>query len=330
MSDQPNAAKPADPVKPADPARAADPPKPAAAGNAAARPAASAPDHKQPAAPPAARPETAPEDAATGSVTVFITPKKLPKSGPLNPNALKQGSTAPFTSASKDPSAPPATQVAMSTQPSPPAAPNASEKTTSFASSLTAPAEAPARSNQQKCSTCGQMNRIGLLICENCGSSLVSATATIIGTKKFGQSGLLNSEKEPKLNTVEVHALLSAGTDGFTESMILRLEVEGTQTPILVYPKEETSLGRRDPAGGTMPDVDLTSYAAYRMGVSRRHALLTLKNRTLQIIDLGSSNGTMVNGVKLAPHQPRPLKDGDMIALGKMSLRVIFQAGARR
>lgn len=324
MSDQPNAAKPADPARPVDPAKSAAP------GSPPARPPVNEPDREKPAVPAAAKPEDIPESSDTSSVTVFITPKKLPKSGPLNPNALKQGGGASSAAASQTPPAPPTTTDAMTTGPSTPAASNTSEKTTSFASSLTAPAETLLRSNQQKCNTCGQMNRAGLLICENCGSSLVSAIATIIGTKKFGQSGALNSEKEPKLNTVEVHALLSAGTDGFTESMILRLEVEGTPTPILVYPKDETSLGRRDPAGGTMPDVDLTSYAAYRMGVSRRHALLTLKNRTLQIIDLGSSNGTMVNGVKLAPHQPRPLKDGDMIALGKMSLRVIFQAGARR
>ena len=71
-----------------------------------------------------------------------------------------------------------------------------------------------------------------------------------------------------------------------------------------------------------------TSYAAYRMGVSRRHAILMLKSRHLQIVDLGSSNGTMVNGVKLAPHQPRPLRDGDMLSLGKMGLRVIFRPRA--
>lgn len=170
-------------------------------------------------------------------------------------------------------------------------------------------------------------------MCENCGNSLVAAAATILGTQKFDKNAASPAGAPatgPKLNTAEVNALLSAGTDQFDETMILRLEVEGSPTPILVYPREETSLGRRDPAGGTMPDVDLTSYAAYRMGVSRRHALFKLQDGRLQLVDLGSSNGTMLNGVKLAPHQPRMLHDGDSIMLGKMSLRVIYQTSARR
>ncbi|MFN8379336.1 MAG: FHA domain-containing protein [Anaerolineae bacterium] len=181
------------------------------------------------------------------------------------------------------------------------------------------------------------MNRVGVLICENCGTSLVAAAATILGTQKFDKNpivpasaAVITTVPEPKLDTAEVNALKSAGTDGFDETMILRLEVEGSPTPILVYPREETSLGRRDPAGGTMPDVDLTSYAAYRMGVSRRHAILKLKDSRLQLVDLGSSNGTMLNGVKLPPHQPRTLHDGDTIMLGKMNLRVIYQSSARR
>lgn len=320
MSDQPNPAKPLQPAKPEPGSEAAKPEAPKASPV------------------PPAKPPTAVENAASAqSVTVFIAPQNLPKSGPLRSNPPMPASTAPFAAPPARPAppaastaAPPTTQTAVATRTSP-AAPAVSEQATNFASSLSAPAEAPRSNNQQKCSTCGHMNRVGLLICENCGSSLVSATATIIGTRQFVKGGaVLTGEKEPKLNTVEVHALLSAGVDVFDESMMLRLEVEGAPTPILVYPKDETSLGRRDPAGGTMPDVDLTSYAAYRMGVSRRHALLVLKGKHLQIVDLGSSNGTMVNGVKLAPHQPRPLRDGDMISLGKMGLRVIYQVGARR
>ncbi len=328
MSDQTNSAKPGEPAK-----------LEAAAGKPA-QPTKPEPASDKLVAPPA-KPPTAVEAAASAqSVTLFVNARPLPKSGPLGSNAAKPAGTAPFAAPAAEapkpapvaPSAaPPTTQTAVSTRPSASAAPASSEPAATFASSLNKPAPAPVPTNQQKCGTCGHMNRAGLLICENCGSSLVNATATIIGTRQFLKgSGTLTSQPEPKLNTVEVNALLSAGADVFDESMILRLEVDGAGTPILVYPKDETSLGRRDPAGGTMPDVDLTSYAAYRMGVSRRHAILMLKSRHLQIVDLGSSNGTMVNGVKLAPHQPRPLRDGDMLSLGKMGLRVIFQAGARR
>ena len=254
------------------------------------------------------------EAAAAQSVTVFIPPHGVPKPPPAPPKATVPAAT---------------TQTAVPTQ----TASSASREpaASSFASSLAAKPTATTTSGQQKCGTCGHLNRAGLLICENCGTSLVAAAATILGTQKLDKNSPDGAPAaSPRLATAEVNALASAGANEFTDTMILRLEVESANMPILVYPKEETSLGRRDPAGGTMPDVDLTSYAAYRLGVSRRHALLKLKDEQLNLVDLGSSNGTMLNGVKLAPHQPRALRDGDTITLGKMTLRVIFQSAARR
>ena len=182
----------------------------------------------------------------------------------------------------------------------------------------------------QKCPTCGFYNRMGVLVCENCGTNLLSGDSTIPGTRQFaGQE----QKKEPDtvtLSVEEIQAIKTAGTDVFDETMVLRLEIEAAPAPILIYPKAETSLGRRDPATGTMPDVDLTTYAGYRMGVSRRHAVIRLNNKRLEIYDLGSSNGTSVNGVRLAPHQPYPLRDGDEISLGKMAMRAIFQVGGRK
>lgn len=176
-----------------------------------------------------------------------------------------------------------------------------------------------------KCPTCGQVNRVGSLICENCGSSLVGEQS-IVGTKRFVRNaeGELVDDEGAKLSTDEVNALGSAGAMAFEEDMILRLEVEGAATPILVFPKGEIALGRRDPATGTMPDVDLTAFAAYRLGVSRKHAIIRHNQKKLEIYDLGSSNGTSVNGVKLASHQPHPLRDGDTISLGKMLMRAMF------
>ncbi len=176
-----------------------------------------------------------------------------------------------------------------------------------------------------KCPACGQVNRVGSLICENCGSSLVGEQS-IVGTKRFVRNadGELVDEDGAKLSTDEVNALGSAGSMTFDDDMILRLEVEGAPTPILVFPKGEIALGRRDPATGTMPDVDLTAFAAYRLGVSRKHAIIRHNQKKLEIYDLGSSNGTSVNGVKLASHQPHPLRDGDMITLGKMLMRAMF------
>lgn len=52
--------------------------------------------------------------------------------------------------------------------------------------------------------------------------------------------------------------------------------------------------------------------------ISRRHAQITCNTtgKAYFLTDLGSSNGTYVNGNRLAPNQPFPLQNGAMIALG--------------
>ncbi len=157
------------------------------------------------------------------------------------------------------------------------------------------------------------------------------------GTKQFQgeEKNDPSTEQNPSVSMSDSQeivqaAMNTAGTNQFVEGMVLRLEIEGAPTPIILHPKEETSIGRRDPATGTLPDVDLTTYAGYRLGVSRKHAIIRMKEKQLEVYDLGSSNGTSVNGVRLMPHQPHPLRDGDEVTLGKMNIRVLFQSRTRR
>jgi pSer/pThr/pTyr-binding forkhead associated (FHA) protein len=49
--------------------------------------------------------------------------------------------------------------------------------------------------------------------------------------------------------------------------------------------------------------------------VSRRHALIRRGASGIQILDVGSSNGTLVNGESLRPRVPAPLRPGDLVAL---------------
>ncbi len=60
-------------------------------------------------------------------------------------------------------------------------------------------------------------------------------------------------------------------------------------------------------------------------GVSRNHAELTRQGNSYSIQDLGSSNGTFVNGQRVA--SPHVLKSGDQIKLGQ-SVELAFEAAA--
>ena len=43
------------------------------------------------------------------------------------------------------------------------------------------------------------------------------------------------------------------------------------------------------------------------------------------VTDLGSYNGTFINGQKLVPDQPQPLSSGDELRLAHMTIRVYFK-----
>ncbi|HWP31834.1 MAG TPA: FHA domain-containing protein [Fimbriimonadales bacterium] len=58
--------------------------------------------------------------------------------------------------------------------------------------------------------------------------------------------------------------------------------------------------------------------------VSRKHAEIIFENNTLILKDLGSTNGTFVNGEKLEPNVPRQLKHGDKVEFGGVPLTVQF------
>jgi FOG: FHA domain len=74
-----------------------------------------------------------------------------------------------------------------------------------------------------------------------------------------------------------------------------------------------------------VPDIDLSLYQAYAAGVSRMHALIKREGRRVIVMDLGSSNGTYVNGKRLTPQTERLLNHGDVVALGKLKFQILIR-----
>lgn len=81
-------------------------------------------------------------------------------------------------------------------------------------------------------------------------------------------------------------------------------------------------LGRCDEIRGIYPDIDFTDDDGVALGVSRRHARIHRKEIGVFIEDLGSTNGTFVNGQRLVPHTLLQLFHGDVIELGRFKLIV--------
>jgi ABC transport system ATP-binding/permease protein len=64
--------------------------------------------------------------------------------------------------------------------------------------------------------------------------------------------------------------------------------------------------------------------------VSGHHARLEQRGGAYQLIDLGSTNGTTMNGRRIPAQQPQPLANGDVIRMGDMqgnSISLTLQAG---
>ncbi len=75
-------------------------------------------------------------------------------------------------------------------------------------------------------------------------------------------------------------------------------------------------IGRRSAARGLEPEIDLAEPPA-DPGISRLHALLLpAPDGSWALLDLGSANGTLLNGREIATGDLTPLHDGDQINLG--------------
>lgn len=81
--------------------------------------------------------------------------------------------------------------------------------------------------------------------------------------------------------------------------------------------QDVTLIGRRNPDKGVDPQIDLALHPIDR-GVSTQHAVLRLRAGDLTITDIGSTNGTSLNGSddRLPEGQETPLADGDRIHVG--------------
>ena len=90
------------------------------------------------------------------------------------------------------------------------------------------------------------------------------------------------------------------------------------------YDRTEFTLGRMAEGQPIVPDIDLSPYNAYANGVSRLHAAIKLVNNQVVIIDLGSSNGTYINGTRLSPYVEMPVADGDIAYIGKLKVQLLI------
>ena len=160
------------------------------------------------------------------------------------------------------------------------------------------------------CLLCNHENPADATLCARCSAPL-----------RVGQTLKLSSEEMEELFHEEY-----AGYKIDLERGTIGLYLVGRGQPLIIPVEREITLGRRTPEQAP-PTVDFTDHHGALLGVSREHAVIQPTARGYTITDLGSTNGTWVNGERLPAHKPRALVDNDQIRLG--DLIMFFFSDAR-
>ncbi|HML24038.1 MAG TPA: FHA domain-containing protein [Aggregatilinea sp.] len=152
------------------------------------------------------------------------------------------------------------------------------------------------------CPNCSNPNREGEVFCQVCGMALTDVPLT---TRALGE-------------------FPDPCSDCLGSSGVILLQPEDTNVPIAIQIQHEVLLGRTSGGEDGVITLDLTPYGAVEKGVSRHHARLLRDDRAIYLLDLRSTNGTLLNGEPLPTSVEWRVRDGDEIALGRLKLLIYF------
>lgn len=165
------------------------------------------------------------------------------------------------------------------------------------------------------CSNCTHSNIAGAVFCSECGVAL--APADNLTTQSIRTS---------QMQEVLQQAPVASGPPPAAMNNWVTLHLMDTGQVLPLAERNEFTLGRVSEGQPIMPDIDLSPYQAYARGVSRLHAVMKREGNRVFLVDLGSANGTFVNGKRLSPNVDHGIANGDVIALGKLKLQVLLKA----
>ncbi len=161
------------------------------------------------------------------------------------------------------------------------------------------------------CPNCHHSELPGALFCSQCGALLEGVAG--IATQNMRSTGKLEGEQGPlPPPAAELQAPVS-----------LCIVDSGQIIPL--ENRAEFTLGRSAEGQPILPDIDLAPFRAYEMGVSRLHASIRMEGQQVVAMDLGSVNGSRLNGQKIPSHKPCVINHGDILTLGKLKLQILLR-----
>jgi len=175
------------------------------------------------------------------------------------------------------------------------------------------------------CPFCQTVHVDNTIFCDECGTYLLEEekrdTFPLEEQKETSQpekTQPAEADLEEKMLDVSTEAY-SAGSD---VPPVLRLKIGPRKRLVEVTLDKPIHLGRLDPSANVYPEVDLTNDGGQEYGISRKHARLYTRKGGVFVEDLGSTNGTFINGTRIASYLPEQLLDGDVLLLGRLAVVV--------
>ena len=165
------------------------------------------------------------------------------------------------------------------------------------------------------CKVCKNQEYHGVVFCSECGSQIAFASEELVNTLIY-----------PNQNrSLEVDFTQTIPKKLLDERSFILYSTQRDEV-IDIPDQNEFTIGRYADGQVITPDVDLNNYDAFDMGISRLHATIRIdpaKNKVF-VVDLGSANGSSVNGYEIPANSEVPLNHGDVLSLGKFDMKVIF------
>lgn len=166
------------------------------------------------------------------------------------------------------------------------------------------------------CPNCKNNNMAGAMFCAECGTQLVGKND--MTTQHISTDTLIrNVNRNPTGGIPESPKVSNTGNSWAS------LHLLETGQMFALSNSNEFTLGRVSEGQPIMPDIDLTPFKAYAAGVSRLHAVIKKMGSAIIFMDLGSANGTFINGKRLVPNQEQTLTHGDIVVLGKLKVQIL-------
>lgn len=172
------------------------------------------------------------------------------------------------------------------------------------------------------CETCEAYNDVAHLTCGECGAGLHHIMPEFVKEEQDKRpvkeaERVEETVKQEKAERVEENKAEMNDTSRATQLMERLYMIDSTSEAEIELPITEVIVGRE---GNFQPHLFTKSNF-----VSRKHAKITFTGFQYELADLGSHNGTYLNGDRLTPHEVYLIKHNDTVVFADLTFQFRFK-----